>query len=134
MVENIQKHCNYNIFGSRATGLYRFTNGFYGLTDMPPTSPKTIDKTLQDITTSFAFLDDKLIVTKKNLQEHEKEIDKILKKLNDENLARNLQKSEFAKKAIIWLVYRITPNEVTPTKHKCKAIIKLETPKTLKQL
>ena len=35
--ENIQKHCNFNILGGRATGTYRFINGFYGLTDMPAT-------------------------------------------------------------------------------------------------
>ena len=85
--ENIQKHCNFNILGGRATGTYRFINGFYGLTDMQATFQKTIDKTLQKVTTKFAFLDDILVVTKGNLQEHENELDKILKKLNDENLA-----------------------------------------------
>ena len=96
--ENIQKHCNFNILGGRATGTYRFINGFYGLTDMPSTFQKTIDKTLQNVTSKFAFLDAILAVTKGNLQEHEHELDKILKKLNDENLAINLQKCEFAKK------------------------------------
>ena len=101
--ENIQKHCNFNILGGRATGTYRFINGFYGLTDMPATFQKTIDKTLQNVTTKFAFLDDILVVTKGNLQEHENELDKILKKLNEENLAINLQNCEFAKEDIAWL-------------------------------
>ena len=56
--ENIQKHCNFSILGGRATGTYRFINGFYGLQDMPATFQKTIDKTLQNVTTKFAFLDD----------------------------------------------------------------------------
>ena len=132
--ENIQKHCNFNILGGRATGTYRFINGFYGLTDMPATFQKTIDKTLQNITTKFAFLDDTLVVTKGNLQEHENELDKILKKLNDENLAINLQKCEFAKEDIVWIGFKVTPYGVTPTKPKCEAILKLEEPKTLKQL
>ena len=33
----LQKHCNFNILGGKATGTYRFINGFYGLTDMPAT-------------------------------------------------------------------------------------------------
>ena len=31
----LQKHCNFNILGGKATGTYRFLNGFYGLADMP---------------------------------------------------------------------------------------------------
>ena len=44
---SIAEHCNFNILGVKATGTYRFINGFYGLTDMPATFQKTIDKTLE---------------------------------------------------------------------------------------
>ena len=44
--ESIAKHCNFNILGGKATRTYRFINEFYGLTDMPETFKKTIDKTL----------------------------------------------------------------------------------------
>ena len=53
----MKKHCNFNILGGRATGTYRFFNGFYGLTDMPATFQKKIDKTLQNINTKFAYLE-----------------------------------------------------------------------------
>ena len=132
--DNIKKHCNFNILGGKATGTYRFINGFYGLTDMPATFQKTIDKTLHDLNSKFAYLDDILIITKGTLAEHEKEFDKILYRLNEENLAIKLQKCEFAKEQIIWLGFTITPNGVTPTKHKCDAITNLDNPKTLKQL
>ena len=78
--DNIKKHCNFNILGGKATGIYRFINGFYGLTDMPATFQKTIDKTLHDINSKFAYLDDILIIAKETLTEHEKELDKILYK------------------------------------------------------
>ena len=81
--EIIKKHCNFNILGGKATGTYRFINGFYELTDMPATFQKTIDKTLHDINSKFAYLDDILIITKKTLDEHEKELDKILHRLNE---------------------------------------------------
>ena len=32
---SIAEHCKFNILGGKATGTYRFINGFYGLTDMP---------------------------------------------------------------------------------------------------
>ena len=36
----LQKRCNFNILGGKATGTYRTLNGFYGLTDMPATFQK----------------------------------------------------------------------------------------------
>ena len=47
---------------------------------MPSTFQKT-DETLQNLT-KFAYLEDILIVTKGNLQEHESELDKILHQHN----------------------------------------------------
>ena len=44
------KHCNFNTFGGRATGTYRFLNGFYGLIDIPAAFQKTIFRTLERIT------------------------------------------------------------------------------------
>ena len=57
-----------------------------------------------------------------------------MQRLNDENLAINLQKCEFAKEQITWLGFVVTPNGVTPTKEKCDAKKNLDHPKTLKQL
>ena len=94
----LQKHCNFNILGGKATGTYIFLNGFYGLTDMPATFQKTIDVTLRNCHNKFAFLDDILVITKGNITDHEKELDKILYVLDKENLAIKLQKCEFAKK------------------------------------
>ena len=85
--KNIKKHCKFNNLGGKATGTYRFINGFYGLTDMPATFQKTINKTLHDINSKFTYLDDILILTKGTLDEHKKELDKILHRLNAENLA-----------------------------------------------
>ena len=129
----LQKHCNLNILGGKATGTYRFLNGFYGLTDMPATFQKTIDVTLRNCH-KFAFLDDILVIPKGSIAVHEKELHKIIYQLDKENLAIKLQKSEFAKKNITWLGYQITPTGITPTKKKCESINKLEIPKTLKQL
>ena len=131
---SIAKHCNFSIFGGKATGTYRFINGFYGLTDMPATFQKTIDKTLEGIHSKFAFLDDILVITKRSIRDHEKELDKILKRLDNEGLAINLQKCEFAKNIIEWLGFTKTPSGITPLVTKTEAITKLDNPKTLKQL
>ena len=61
-------------------------------------------------------------------------MDKILKRLENEGLAINLQKCEFAKNIIEWLGFTITPSGITPLVTKTEAITKLDNPKTLKQL
>ena len=101
---------------------------------MPATFQKKIDETLHDKNSKFAYLDDILILTKGTLDEHEKELDKILHRETEENLAISLQKCEFAKEQIICLGLTFTPNGETPTKQKCDAIKNLENPKTLRQL
>ena len=58
----------------------------------------------------------------------------MLTRLDKENLAISLQKCEFAVTEITWLGYKINPDGIIPTKRKTEAIIKMEPPKTLKQL
>ena len=65
---------------------------------MPATFQKTIDKTLEGINSKFALLEDILVITKGSLNEHENELDKILEKLDKENLAINLQKMRIRQK------------------------------------
>ena len=76
--EPIAQNCNFTILGGRATETYRFINGFNGLTDMPATFQKTIDKILEGIYSKIAFLDNILVITKGSFNEHENELDKIL--------------------------------------------------------
>ena len=67
---------NTAILGGKASGTYHFINVFYGLTYMPTTFQKTIDKTLESVLSKFAFLDDILIITKGSLNSHKKEFEK----------------------------------------------------------
>ena len=130
----IRKHCNFNILGGKSTGTYQFVNGFYGLSDMPATFQKTLDKTLENIDNKFNFLDDILIITKGSPSEHETDIYKVLSKLDKENLAIKLEKCEFAKTTITWLGYKITQSGTSPTIKKTDSILNLKPPNTLKQL
>ena len=89
---------------------------------MPVIFQRTIDKTLHDINSKFVYVDDILIIAKGTLEDHKK-IDRILHRLNEENLAISLQKCKFAREEITWLGLTITPNGVTPTNQKCEALI-----------
>ena len=129
-----QNYCNFSILGGNATGTYKFINGFYGLRDMPATFRKAMDFTLANIHSPHAFLDDIIIITKGSLKNHESELDKILNRVDKENLSISLHKCEFAVTEITWLRYKITPDGVMPATRTAGAIIKIDPPKTLKQI
>ena len=95
---------------------------------MPATFQKIIDKTFEGLTSEIAFLDNLLVITKGSLNEKENELDKILEKLDKENLAINLQKSEFAKNTINWLGFKITPQGTTPLATKNRINNEIRTP------
>ena len=118
--------------GGKATGTYRLINGIYGLTDMPATFQKAMDYTLNNISSAHSFLDDIIKITRGSIEDHETEIDKVLHKLDKENLAISLQKCEILQTEITWLGYKINPNGIIQTQRKTNAITQMETPHTLK--
>ena len=68
---SIAKHCKLSILGGRATGTNIFLSGLYGLTDIAATFQKTIDKTIEGMSSKFAFLENLLVITKKNIREQD---------------------------------------------------------------
>ena len=67
---------------------------------MPTTFQKAIDYTLNNEYSTHTILDDIIIITKRSIDELEKEIIKVLSRLDKENLAINLHKCEFAKRRL----------------------------------
>ena len=108
--------------------------GFYGLADMPAEFQKAMDRTLNNSKNTFCFLDDIPIVSKGSELEHEKLITDVLMKLDKENLSLKLSKCDFFKTEVNWLGHKLLESWVTPKITKTEAILKLEHPKSLKQL
>ena len=128
------RHCNFNILGGKATGTYRFLNEFYGLADMLAEFQRAMDRTLNNSKNTFCFLDDILIVSKGSEAEHEKLITDVLIKLNRENVSLKLSKCEFFLTEVNCLGNKLSENGVTSKIRKTEAILKLEHPRSLKQL
>ena len=101
---------------------------------MPAEFQKAIDKTLYNLTNTFSFLDDIIIVTGGGIQNHEEKLFKCLDRLNEENLAINLNKCHFAKNKITWLGYEIDKKGIKPIVSKTQAILNLKSPTSHKQL
>ena len=95
---------------------------------------KTIDKTRYNLKNTFNFLDDIIIVTGRGIENHKKHTFICLNRLNDENLAINIDKCHYTKNKITWLGHEITEKGLKPIVSKTQAILNLKPPTTHKQL
>ena len=71
LYESTKNLCIFTVTGGDSTGYYRFLKGFYGLADFPTIFQERMDTTLEH--KHLAWLDDKIIVTKGNMDNHEEE-------------------------------------------------------------
>ena len=123
------RHCNFNIICGDSTGTYRFKTGFYGLSDQPAEFQKAMDYTLVGLTSTYCFLDDKIVVSKRSKESHLEYVYKCLQKLDTENLRINLSKCHFRKHQINWLGFTISKNGVKPIESKTTALAEMKPPK-----
>ena len=70
LYEKTSQQCVFAKTGENFSGYYRFKKGFFGLADIPTIFRKKINRTLGYSTP--AWLDDIIVVTRGNKQEHEK--------------------------------------------------------------
>ena len=79
-------------------------------------------------------MDDILIVSKGSESKHEKLKTDVLTKLDKENLSLKLSKCEFFETEVNWVGHKLSESGITPKITKTEAILKLEHPRSLKQL
>ena len=128
------EHCNFQTFGGKATGTYRFITGFYGLTVMPTKFQKAMDKELSNIPNTYVLFDDILIEPKGNEETQYKAIRKVLIKLNGAIIRLKWEKCKFAQKEKEWLEYKLTQTGIQPINTKIQAITDKLKPKNSKEL
>ena len=126
--------CKFSLIGGRSTGTYRFKTGFYGLTTMPAEFQRAMDCILVEYPQAHAFIDDILVVTKRTAIYRIATVEKILKKLDRENMSLKLTKCKFAQRACKWLGHKTTSIGITPLVRKTEPIEALTPPRTLSQL
>ena len=120
--------CNFPLVGGKSTGTYRFQTGFYGLTLMPAEFQRVMDTILSEFPQAHAFIDEGTEI------EHISAVERILRKLDRENMSLKLTKCQFARKECDWLGHKITCTEITPLIRKTEPIESLKAPKTVSQL
>src|SRR5256885_12449691 len=77
----------------------------FGLTNAPATFQALINDTLREYLDDFVvtYLDDILIYTKGTLAEHQEQVQKVLRKLQEKGIRLKRQKCEFHKKELEFL-------------------------------
>ena len=126
--------CNFLLVGEKSTATYRFQTAFYGLTTMPAEFQRVMDTILSEYPQAHAFIDDISVVTKGMEIEHISAVERILRKLDRENMSLKLTKCQFARKECEWLGHIITCTGITPLIQKTEPIESLKAPKKLSQL
>ena len=127
----LAKHCNFAIIGGKASGIYRFKTGFYGLTVMPTEFQRIMEDLLINI---FIFIDDILIVTKGTKEEHEENVSEVFRKLDSSKLQLKEEKCRLTKIEIDWLGFSISEKGIKPLNEKIQGISEKMKPKNLKDL
>ena len=77
--EETSRQCVFAFTAAKFSGYYRYKKRFYGLADIPTIFHEIFDQTLEYSTP--AWLDDIIVVTRGNRQEHEKELFDVSSKL-----------------------------------------------------
>ena len=81
--------------------------------------PKARDYTFIGLQKTFWSLDDNLNVSSGSESECNKYVTKFLKKLIDDNLRINLQKSDFNESELEWHSYKLTQTNIS---HSCRRL------------
>ena len=78
LLDKTREQCNFSLIGGNATGTYQFQTGFYGLMDVPAEFQKAFEVTFTNCTSTYAYLDDILIVTKGYVELHRQKLQAVL--------------------------------------------------------
>lgn len=120
---------------STPTGHYQFNRMPFGLKNAPATFQRLMNTVLSGIQNSqcFVYLDD-IVVFADNLENHNKKLKQVFKKLSEHNLKIQPDKCEFLRREVMYLGHLITENGVKPDPKKVSAVRNYPIPKQQKDI
>lgn len=120
---------------STESGHYEFNRMPFGLKNAPATFQRMMNNILAGLIgkTCFVYLDD-IIVFGTSLENHLKNLQLVLERLENSNLKIQLDKCEFLKRETEFLGHIVTPEGVKPNPDKIQKILDWPLPKTEKEI
>jgi hypothetical protein len=105
-----------------------------GLSVSPDIYQEKMSAIFSDMENVICFIDDIALITNGSFENHLNKLDEILQRLKENNLQVNGDKSSFCAIEAKFLGFVLTRQGVKPQVKKVKAIVKIATPKTVKQV
>ena len=114
-------------------GLFRYNRLPFGVASAPAVFQRTIESLLQGIQRVVAYIDD-ILITGESEQEHLKNLDEVLKRLEAAGLRLKAEKCKFMMAEVEYLGHRISKEGIFPTSAKVTAIKEAPVPSNVQQL
>ncbi|DBA04493.1 TPA: hypothetical protein N0F65_011041 [Lagenidium giganteum] len=115
-------------------GKYRYLRLTMGICTAPDEFQRRMQLLLGDLPYVRVYLDDVLIITATNFQDHLAHVRTVCERFRASGLQINMRKSRFAALETEYLCYRLTPDEIQPLADKISAIQAISVPRTNRDL
>ena len=115
-------------------GKYEYQKLPMGLCNSPDIFQERMNTLFHDMENVRAYIDDLLILSTGTWEEHLKQVERVLRRLQKAGLKVNAKKSFFGRHELEYLGYWITRGGVMPIPKKVDAIKNIATPKTKREL
>ena len=114
-------------------GLFQYNRLPFGLSSAPAVFQRTMDNLLKDLKHVTAYIDD-ILVTGPSEEEHLKNLEKVLFRLNKAGVRLKKEKCKFLCPQVEYLGHLIDEFGLHPTASKVQAILDAPTPKDVSEL
>ena len=115
-------------------GKYEYQRLPMGLCNSPDIFQEKMSELMEGLEFVRTYIDDLLCLTKGTFEDHLEKLERVFSRLKKAGLRINAGKSFFARPELEYLGYWITRDGIQPVKKKVEAILKIDTPKTRKEL
>ena len=115
-------------------GKYRYRKLPMGISSAPDIFQRIMDDLLGDLEFARTYIDDILITSDGSFEDHMNKLDQVLTRLEQAGFRANVKKCFFAEDELEYLGYLLTKEGVKPQPKKVEAILRLQSPKNVKQL
>ena len=115
------------------SGLFQYTKLPMGLKDSASVFQRMVALTLSDCPGCICYIDD-ILVYGSSMEEHDRRLEEVLKRLDGKDFRLNTEKCAFASSQIQFLGHEITSGAIHPHPENIRAIKDASTPKTTKDV
>lgn len=114
-------------------GVYRYNRLPFGLSISPEVFQKFNEENFADIDGVFIYIDD-LLIYADTIEEHDRIMDKVIKRARDRNIKFNAKKLQYRIGKVSYLGHEISRNGLRPDQHRLDDLQEIRAPSTKLEL